>query len=132
MEEPELLEILSQCEDEGSRSPPWHSVSHMTCHVEITLLPKYHQRLSLRRPPTSSVQPLALRDSNPLGDMFQVMAARLYEEEQTQRTMVALKEMAPFYPGKSQSEVQTVLERVSNRSCDHHMINHVSHTLNFH
>ena len=33
MEEQELLEILSQCEDEGSGgsgTPPWHTVSHMT------------------------------------------------------------------------------------------------------
>ncbi|CAI8057811.1 hypothetical protein GBAR_LOCUS31480 [Geodia barretti] len=105
MEEPELLEILSQCEDEDS-----------------PLLPT---RLLVRRPSTSCVQPLALEDSSPLGDMFQVMAARLHEEEQTQRTMVSLREMAPFYPGKSQTEVQAVLERVSCWSCDPHMISHV-------
>lgn len=53
-------------------------------------------------------------------EMFKVMAARLHEEEQTQRTMVALNEMAPFYPGKSQAEVHAVLEQVSI-SCDPHM-----------
>ena len=53
--------------------------------------------------------------------MFQVMAARLFEEEQTQRTMVALREMAPFYPGKTPAEVISVLERVSG-SCDGHVM----------
>ena len=71
-----------------------------------------------QRPSTASFQSLA--DSNPMGDMFRVMAARLHEEEQTQRTMVALNEMAPFYPGKTQAEVHSVLERVS-RSCDCHV-----------
>ena len=52
-----------------------------------------------------------------MAEMFSVMAAQLQEEEQTQRTMVALKEMAPFYPGRSQSEVQAVLEQVRG-SCD--------------
>lgn len=74
-----------------------------------------------RRPSTSSLQSPALEESNPLGDMYKVMAARLHEEEQTQRTMVALNEMAPFYPGKTEAEVHTVLERVS-QSCDCHMI----------
>lgn len=54
-----------------------------------------------------------------MGDMFKVMAASLHEEEQTQRMMVALKEMSPFYPGKSQTEVHSVLEQVrTRRSCD--------------
>ena len=52
-----------------------------------------------------------------MAEMFSVMATQLQEEEQTQRTMVALKEMAPFYPGRSQSEVQAVLEQVRG-SCD--------------
>lgn len=47
-----------------------------------------------------------------MGDMYKVMATRLHEEEQTQRMMVALKEMSPFYPGKSQAEVHSVLEQV--------------------
>lgn len=51
--------------------------------------------------------------------MHQVMTARLYEEEQTQRTMVALHEIAPFYPGKAQTEVHAVLQKVST------MIGHV-------
>ena len=74
-----------------------------------------------RRPSTTTLQPLALHDCNPLGSMFEVMAARLHEEEQTQRTMVALREMAPFYPGKPQAEVQSVLERVSGGSCEDHV-----------
>ena len=81
----------------------------------------HYQQRFLRRPSMTSVQPLALQDSSPLGDMFQVMAARLHEEEQTQRMMVALREMAPFYPGKTQAEVQSVLEMVSG-SCDLHVI----------
>jgi tubulin polyglutamylase TTLL7 len=36
MEEPELLEILLQCEDESSYTAPLPSVSHMTCHVMST------------------------------------------------------------------------------------------------
>ena len=40
------------------------------------------------------------------------MAARLAEEEQTQRTMVALNEMKPSYPGRSSTDLQRVLEEV--------------------
>ena len=40
------------------------------------------------------------------------MAARMQEEEQTQRTMIALNEMAPFYPGKDPEEVERVLKQV--------------------
>ena len=41
MDEHELLDLLSQCEDsESGATPPWHSVSHMTVtyrdHVIIT------------------------------------------------------------------------------------------------
>jgi tubulin polyglutamylase TTLL7 len=101
MGEPELLDLLSQYEDEGGRAtPPWHSGFS-------------------RRPSTTSFQSLALEDSNPMGDMFRVMAARLHEEEQTQRTMVALKEMTPFYPGKSQAEVHSVLEQIHENFSTH-------------
>ena len=41
-----------------------------------------------------------------------VMAARLAEEEQTQRTMIALNEMTPSYPGKSSTELHKVLDEV--------------------
>ena len=40
MGEPELLDLLSQYEDEGGgATPPWHSVSHMTvtCHSNMTV-----------------------------------------------------------------------------------------------
>ena len=40
------------------------------------------------------------------------MAARLAEEEQAQRTMIALNEMTPSYPGKSSTELQKVLDEV--------------------
>ena len=73
-----------------------------------------------RRPSTTSFQSLALQDSSSImSNMHQVMTARLYEEEQTQRTMVALHEIAPFYPGKAQTEVHAVLQKVST------MIGHV-------
>jgi len=48
----------------------------------------------------------------PLSSQDVVMAARLAEEEQTQRTMIALNEMTPSYPGKSSTELQKVLDEV--------------------
>lgn len=42
------------------------------------------------------------------------MAAREHEEEQTQRTMLALNSLLPFYPGKSGDEVKQILEEVSD------------------
>ena len=44
--------------------------------------------------------------------VYAVMAARVAEEEQTQRTMIALNEMKPNYPGKQQEEVKKVLDEV--------------------
>ena len=44
--------------------------------------------------------------------VYTVMAAREREEEQTQRTMIALNETKPSYPGKSSEDVQRVLEEV--------------------
>jgi len=46
-----------------------------------------------------------------------VIAARLAEEEQTQRTMIALNEMRPSYPGRSSTDLQRVLEEVGV-ACD--------------
>ncbi len=45
--------------------------------------------------------------------VYAVMAARVAEEEQTQRTMIALNEMKPSYPGKQHEEVKTVLDEVN-------------------
>ena len=47
--------------------------------------------------------------------VYAVMAARVAEEEQTQRTMIALNEMKPNYPGKGAEEVKTVLDEVWTR-----------------
>lgn len=41
------------------------------------------------------------------------MAARVAEEEQTQRTMISLNDLKPFYPGRVADEVTMVLDRVS-------------------
>ena len=46
--------------------------------------------------------------------VYAVMAARVAEEEQTQRTMIALNEMKPSYPGKQPEEVKKALDDVSN------------------
>ena len=48
--------------------------------------------------------------------VYAVMAARVAEEEQTQRTMIALNEMKPSYPGKQTEEVKIVLDDVSTCS----------------
>ena len=48
--------------------------------------------------------------------VYAVMAARVAEEEQTQRTMIALNEMKPSYPGKQHEEVKTVLDEVNKIS----------------
>ena len=123
MKEHELLDLLSQFEDdENGTIPSLHPVSPRTTCDNHVISTRHHMTQGFsRRPSTSSLQSTALEESNPLGDMFKVMAARLHEEEQTQRTMVALNEMAPFYPGKTQTEVHAVLERVSE-SCDCHMM----------
>ena len=44
--------------------------------------------------------------------VYKAMAARVAEEEQTQRTMIALNEMKPTYPGKTAKQLSTVLEEV--------------------
>ncbi len=40
------------------------------------------------------------------------MASRVAEEEQTQRVMIALNDMRPFYPGKKEEEIRTILDEV--------------------
>ena len=45
--------------------------------------------------------------------VYAVMAVRVAEEEQTQRTMIALNEMKPSYPGKQHEEVKKVLDEVT-------------------
>ncbi len=41
------------------------------------------------------------------------MAAREYEEEQTQRTMLSLNTLEPSYPGKNKKEIEKIIEEVS-------------------
>ena len=75
------------------------------------------------RPSTStpiSYQPLSMVDSStPRDTIYTVMAARVAEEEQVQRTMIALNDMKPFYPGRQSEEVCSVVDRVSvsDRKC---------------
>ena len=73
----------------------------------------FSQGGSPRRPISSTFQPLATQESSALGNMYMAMAARVQEEEQVQRTMVALKETPPFYPGKTKEEVKMALDLVS-------------------
>lgn len=57
-------------------------------------------------------QPLSIESSSPMDAVYKAMAARVAEEEQTQRTMIALNEMNPSYPGKTNKEVKAVLDEV--------------------
>ena len=41
------------------------------------------------------------------------MAARVSKEEQTQRVMIALNETKPSYPGRTDEEIGTLLDKVS-------------------
>lgn len=67
-------------------------------------------------PPTCSsgftYQPLSIECSSPMDAVYRAMAARVAEEEQTQRTMIALNDMRPAYPGKSSKQLNAVLEQV--------------------
>ena len=48
------------------------------------------------------------------------MAAREYEEEQTQRTMLSLNTLEPSYPGKNKKEIEKIIQEVSvHDSCIH-------------
>ena len=96
-----MVDLLSQYEEEetGSSSDSPYASSQFC------------------RPSTSATylnyQPLSVQDScSPMDAMYAVMAARVAEEEQTQRTMIALNEMKPSYPSKTQEEVQKVLDEV--------------------
>lgn len=97
-----MLELLSQYEDDDSGASLSRGVpSSASC-------PAF-------RPATRGVayQPLSIQESSsPMDNVYAVMAARVAEEEQTQRTMIALNEMKPTYPGKQQEEVKKVLEEV--------------------
>jgi len=60
-------------------------------------------------------QPLSLETNNPMDAVYRVMAARVAEEEHTQRIMICLNDTRPSYPGKTNEETARVLEMVSTR-----------------
>lgn len=96
LQEHELVDLLSRYEDEepggwsDSPSRPSRSNPHL------------------------NYQPLSVQGHcSPMDTMYTVMAARVAEEEHTQRTMIALEEMKPAYPLKTHEEVQAVLDEAS-------------------
>ena len=92
------MDLLSQYEGEERASivPPFSSSSSvLTPHSYI------------------AYQPLSLETNTPMDAVYRVMAAHVAEEEQTQRTMITLNDMKPFFPGKLPEEVNMVLNRVS-------------------
>ena len=108
MQEHELLELLSQYEDEDGSST---GSSFGRCVPSSVSCPMF-------RPSTRGVvyQPLSIQESSsPMDAVYAVMAARVAEEEQTQRTMIALNEMKPSYPGKQPEEVKKALDDVSKK-----------------
>lgn len=101
IQEYELLDLLSQYEDEERGG-----VGFLPVASSITY------------------QPLSIECSS-MDAVYKAMASRVAEEEQTQRTMIALNEMKPAYPGKSNKELQSILDQVSTgvhtslHHCDH-------------
>lgn len=96
-----MLELLSQYEDEERGGTKIVSVLSSTyCPVR----------------PVSSLayQPLSMESGSHTDAVYKVMAARVAEEEQTQRTMIALNEMKPTYPGKQEDELEEVLKKVKS------------------
>lgn len=86
------MDLLSQYEDEGRGNTGFMPVGYGAF----------------------SYQPLSIENSSsPMDAVYKAMAARVAEEEQTQRTMIALNEMKPTYPGKNAKQLNTVLEEVS-------------------
>ncbi len=67
---------------------------------------------STATPSYMAFQPLSLETNNPMDAVYRVMAARVAEEEHTQRIMIALNEMKPSYPGKTAEESTKDLEIV--------------------
>ena len=59
-------------------------------------------------------QPLSIKSNNPMDAVYKVMAARVAEEEQTQRTMIALNETKISYPGKGNEVLNQAITEVRN------------------
>ena len=65
-------------------------------------------------------QPLSMETSHPMDSVYKAMAARVAEEEQTQRTMIALNDMKPAYPGKTPRELAGALGQIDG-SLERHL-----------
>jgi hypothetical protein len=100
MKEKELLDLLSQYETEEKFSCVPTNVSWL------------HDAVPYTTGSLASFQPSIYYDSSPREVEMNVIAAREHEEEQTQRTMLALNTLRPSYPGKSGEDVKAIIEKV--------------------
>lgn len=99
MKEKDLLELLSQYESDE----------------RFGGLPTTSQSLSdTASSSLKSIQPLSFYESSPMEAELRAMAEREHEEEQTQRTMLALNGLGFSYPGKDKDEVKKVVEEVQS------------------
>ena len=90
---------------------PWYAQPSKGPHNTHIYIPTTHKNTTHTH--TTCNTPTTHTHSDPLSKgMSAAMAMREREEEQTQLTMVALNETVPFYPGKTQEEVQTALQEV--------------------
>lgn len=97
-----MIDLLSHYEEEGRGA--WYSGRRYEEEEK--------EETSLVGCPLTTVVDSASLLTPPSPPQDVVMAARLAEEEQAQRTMIALNEMTPSYPGKSSTELQRVLDEV--------------------
>lgn len=93
LQEHELLDLLSQYEDEEQSG----TGSYLTAPSSSS---------------STSYQPLSMEYHSPMDAVYRAMAARMAEEEQTQRIMITLNEMKPTYPGKTTKELKIVFDEV--------------------
>ena len=125
-QEHELMELLSQCEDEekGLYSPSWLAVGIVQAHHSHNIILFTAEEFSNWLSATVCSAAVITANGTCVGvllyvlsalwqdSVYAVMEARVAEEEHTQRTMIALNEMKPSYPGKQSQEVQRILEEV--------------------
>jgi tubulin polyglutamylase TTLL7 len=102
MKEKELLDLLSQYETEEKFSCVPTNVSWL------------HDAVPYTTGSLASFQPSIYYDSSPREVEMNVIAAREHEEEQTQRTMLALNTLRPSYPGKSGEDVKAIIEKIQS------------------